>query len=188
MPHLHAKEEAVPDPSAAPMIQAVPQLDPVDPSNTSALRRVYGAFPSGLTTLAALVDGSPVGMVASSFTSVSVDPPLVSVCIQLTSSTWPRLRDRSVIGLSVLAAGQERQCRSLAGREQHRFDDVDWSADEDGAVYIAGSVAWMECTVHEIVRAGDHDIVLLRMQAARLNGPAPLVFHGSAFHALAATA
>ncbi|MFE3287545.1 flavin reductase family protein, partial [Streptomyces sp. NPDC059233] len=60
--------------------------------DTTSLRAVYGAFPTGVTAIAALIDGAPVGLAASSFTTVSLAPPLVSVCMAHTSSTWPVLR------------------------------------------------------------------------------------------------
>jgi flavin reductase (DIM6/NTAB) family NADH-FMN oxidoreductase RutF len=65
------------------------------------LRRVFGSFPSGVAAVAALVAGEPVGIAASSFTSVSLDPPLVSVCIAHTSTTWPVLRTASRLGVSI---------------------------------------------------------------------------------------
>lgn len=81
------------------------------------LRRAFGCFPSGIT-VCALVDGTPVGMAASSFTSVSLAPPLVSVCIQHTSTTWPVLRNRPRLGLSVLAeATTMRACVWQASRQ-----------------------------------------------------------------------
>ena len=72
-----------------------------DPAKNSALRRVYGSHPGGVTAVCALRDGAPVGIVASSLVGVSMDPPLVSVCVQHTSTTWPLLADRPRTGLSV---------------------------------------------------------------------------------------
>lgn len=92
------------------------------------LRRAFGCFPSGVTAVCALVDGEPVGMAASSFTSVSVSPPLVSVCIQNISSTWPKLRRRPRLGLSVLAEGHDAACARLASKDGDRFADVGWEA------------------------------------------------------------
>ena len=68
------------------------------------LRRVFGAFPTGVTAIAAFVDGTPVGLAASSFTSVSLDPPLASVCIAKTSTTWPVLRRAERLGVSYFTA------------------------------------------------------------------------------------
>jgi flavin reductase (DIM6/NTAB) family NADH-FMN oxidoreductase RutF len=90
----------------------------------AALRRAFGAFPSGVVAVAAEVDGVPVGMVASSFTSVSLEPALVSFSIANTSSTWPLLRRSARLGLSVLADHHDHVCRQLAGPAAQRFDGL----------------------------------------------------------------
>ena len=150
------------------------------------LRQVFAAYPTGVTALAALVDGVPVGMAANSFTSVSLDPPLVSVCVATASETWPVLRRARRIGVSVLSHRQEVASRSLAARGTDRFAGLAWSPTPDGAVFLAGVSAWIDCSVQREIPAGDHGIVLLRVH--RLGtGPevAPLVFHGSRYRRLA---
>lgn len=152
----------------------------------TTLRQVFGAFPSGVTAVAGLVAGAPVGMAASSFTSVSLDPPLVSVCIATTSTSWRLLRRTPRIGISVLGDGHQEACRRLAARGVDRFADLHWWATEDGAVLVGGASAWLECSVHREIRAGDHDVVLLAVHGlARDAATAPLVFHGSRFRRLA---
>lgn len=158
----------------------------VDPALQPAeLRRVFGAFPTGVTAIAALVDGVPVGLAANSFTSVSLDPPLVSVCVAHTSTTWPALSGLARLGVSVLGSHQERACTQLAARGGDRFADLDWRATDDGAVLIDGASAWFDTSVEQHIRAGDHDIVLLRVHALDAD-PAvvPLVFHSSRFRRL----
>ena len=152
------------------------------------LRHAFGSFPTGVTAVAALGDdGRPVGLAASSFTSVSLDPPLVSVCVAHTSTTWPLLRDRDRLGVSVLGAHQELACRRLAARDGDRFADLDWHATREGAVRIEGASAFFDCGIERIVPAGDHDIVLLRIHALDADhAVAPLVFHASRFHRIAA--
>jgi flavin reductase (DIM6/NTAB) family NADH-FMN oxidoreductase RutF len=158
-------------------------LQPV--TSESRLREAFGCFPSGVTAVCALIDGVPQGMAASSFTSVSLTPPLVSLCIQRTSSTWPRLRDRR-LGLSVLAEGQDDACLRLSARNGDRFHDVEWEPGPHGSVFISGSSAWLECSLHEEVPAGDHLIALLRIHGLHTAENPPLVFHGSRFRRLAA--
>ncbi|BBZ15224.1 flavin reductase family protein [Mycobacterium branderi] len=161
-------------------------VDPV-PTDPSKLRNAYGCFPSGVTAVCALVDGKPVGIAASSFTPVSVSPPLVSVCVQNTSTTWPRLRGRLRLGLSVLAEDQDLQCRALAMKNGDRFADIDWAPTSQGAVLVHGAAAWLDCSVHAEVPAGDHVIVLLEIHGVRCDPEAaPLVFHASQFRRLAA--
>lgn len=152
-----------------------------------ALRRLYGAFPTGVTSVAALVDGKPVGLAASSFTSVSLEPPLVSVCIAHTSNTWPVIRTAPTIGVSVLAAHQSTQGRALAERGIDRFADIDWRASPSGSVFVNGASAWLDTKLENEVRAGDHDIVLLRVVEFDVEPESPpLVFHGSRFRRLEA--
>jgi len=154
--------------------------------DVSQLRQAYGCFPSGVTAVCAqTAEGLPVGMAASSFTSVSMDPPLVSICVQDTSTTWPVLRRMSRLGVSVLGAGQDAAARSLAARNADRFAGLDWEPTSDGGVLVRGASAWLDCTVHEEVPAGDHVIVLLRIHAlAAWPDSTPLVFHGSRFRRL----
>ncbi|WP_410592927.1 flavin reductase family protein [Amycolatopsis sp. lyj-23] len=154
-------------------------------TSESHLREAFGCFPSGVTAVCALVDGVPRGMAASSFTSVSLSPPLVSICIQRTSSTWPLLRDRPRLGLSVLAEGQDDACLRLSARGD-RFRDVDWEPGPDDSVFISGSSAWLECAPHAELPAGDHVIALLEIYRLHTAGTPPLVFHGSRFRRLAA--
>lgn len=152
-------------------------LDPL------SLRKVFGAFPTGVVVLAALIDGRPVGMAASTFTPVSLDPPLVSVCVAHTSTTWPLLRMARTIGLSVLSADQQEACKQLSAKESDdRFVDLQWRNTPGGAVVLSGASAWLECFIDKRVPAGDHDIVVLQIRD--LDGDhdvAPLVFHGSRF-------
>lgn len=151
------------------------------------LRQLYGCFPSGVTAICALDTGEPVGIAASSFTSVSISPALVSVCVQKTSTTWPRLRRLGRLGVSVLSQDQNDACRSLSAKTGDRFACVEWSSTAGGAVLVHGAVAWMECSIHEEVSAGDHTIALLDVHSICAEPErSPLVFHGSRFRQLAA--
>lgn len=148
-------------------------------------RQVFGAYPTGVAALAALVDGHPVGLAANSFTSVSLDPPLVSVCVAHSSSTWPTLRRAPSFGVSVLGAHQESVSRLLAAKDVDRFAGHSWTTTDDGAVLLAGASAWFECSIERIVAAGDHDIVVLRVHDLGSDPDvAPLVFHGSVYRRL----
>jgi len=150
------------------------------------LRRAFGCFPSGVTAVCAWSEGEPVGLAASSFTSVSMEPPLVSLCIQHTSTTWPKLRDRPRLGLSVLAEGQDEICSRLASRTGDRFAGREWVASDDGSIFVEGATLWLDCTIYEQVPCGDHDIVLLHIKGlSAAPEAAPLVFHASRFRRLA---
>lgn len=153
-----------------------PMLDP------KLLRRAFGAYPSGVVAVAAQVGDRRFGLAASSFTSVSLDPALVSFSIANTSSTWRSLRDAGHLGLSVLADHHGEVCRQLAGPADQRFAGLDVRVTEGGAVLLAEAVATFDCTIHREVEAGDHTIVLLQLHAVEGPGAlSPLVFHRSSF-------
>lgn len=150
------------------------------------LRRVFGAYPTGVAALAAQVEGSPVGMAASSFTTVSLDPPLVSVGVAHSSTTWPVLSRSERIGISVLGSEQEWVSRQLAAKGVDRFAGVGHRRTEFGAVLLDGAAAWFEVTIDQQVRAGDHDIVVFRVHDLDVaEDVAPLVFHASTYRGLA---
>lgn len=158
---------------------------PADPVlDVPTLRRVYGCFPSGVVAVCGHGPNGPVGLSASSFTSVSMDPPLVSFCIQNTSSTWPKLAKLPRLGVSVLGSAHSVACRQLAMKEGDRFAGLDLATTSEGAVFVEGSPAQLDCSVEELVPAGDHQIVLLRVHAARALPAEPLVFHASTFREL----
>lgn len=147
-----------------------------------ALRDAFGQFPSGVVAVAGRVDESLVGIAASSFTSVSLDPPLVSLCVATSSSTWPRLRAAGQLGVSVLAEDQDAVCRQLAGPAERRFDGLALSAAPGGAVLLDDAVSTFTCTIHSEVEAGDHLVVLLELHSlSDGRGREPLIFHRSGF-------
>jgi flavin reductase (DIM6/NTAB) family NADH-FMN oxidoreductase RutF len=155
----------------------------------SLLRQAFGCFPSGVTAFCGLLDGVAEGMAASSFTSVSLDPALVSVCVANTSTTWPKLANLDRLGLSVLAGDHAPIARALASKTGDRFGGVDWTASDSGAVFVHGATLWLECAPFKRVAAGDHEIVVLQIVAlAMYPDVAPMVFHRSNFHELAPTA
>lgn len=160
-------------------LQTNQDLDP------AALRQAFGVFPSGVVAVGAVVDGAAVGLAASSFTSVSLDPPLVSFSIARTSKTWPDLRRASHVGLTILAEHHGEVCRQLAGPVDQRFEGLAVSVTDGGAVTLDEGVAQFDCTIYREVDAGDHIIVLLQLHAVDHGLGQPLVFHRSGFGRLA---
>lgn len=157
----------------------------VDHLDEVGLRRVFGCFPCGVIAVCAMVDDQPVGMAASSFTSVSVDPPLVSICVQNCSTTWPKLRDRLIQAASCPSASTLTPSRGRSRKEGNRFAGVFWSELSSGGVVIAGAGAWLDCRPYAEIPAGDHLIALLEICAVRADPETPpLVFHGSRFRRL----
>jgi flavin reductase (DIM6/NTAB) family NADH-FMN oxidoreductase RutF len=153
------------------------------------LREVFGVFPTGVVAVAAQVDGVNVGLAASSFTSVSLDPPLVSFSVANASQTWPGLRRADHLGVTVLAHHHDAACRQLAGPVEHRFDGLSVTTSLDGALTLDDGLARFDCTVHEEVQAGDHTIVILRVHAVEnADTSPPLVFHRSGFGSVSRSA
>lgn len=150
------------------------------------LRAAFGAFPTGVVAVAAEVDGQLLGLAASSFTSVSLAPPLVSINLATTSKTWPDLRRATRLGLTVLADHHGPLCRQLAGPVEARFDGVAHTVTDEGAVLIDDGLARFDTTVYREVEAGDHVLVLLELHAVDHDSLAlsPLVFHRSRFGSL----
>lgn len=157
-------------------------VDPFSP-NTDELRTAFGCFPSGVVAVAAIIHGEPTGMAASAFTAVSLDPPLVSLCIQNTSNTWPNLMTSPRIGISVLGEEQGTVCRALAAKSGNRFEGLEFSSTPDGAAFIHGASVQLDCSIESQLPGGDHTIVLLRIHSLLAEPEIqPLIFHGSKFH------
>lgn len=156
-----------------------PTNQDLDPAR---LRTAFGIFPTGVVAVAAQVDGQLVGLAASSFTSVSLEPPLVSLSIANTSRTWPWLRRAGHLGVTVLADHHRAAARQLAGPLQSRFDGLLVALSDQGAVTLTDGLAQFDTTVYREVEAGDHTLVLLRLHAVEHAGDSlPLVFHRSDF-------
>ncbi|GAA3676691.1 flavin reductase family protein [Arthrobacter ginkgonis] len=148
------------------------------------LRTAYGRFPTGVVAVCADVDGTREVLVASSFVTVSLDPPLVAFFPQKTSTTWPRLAHAGRLGVSILAEHQHTLARSMASKNGDRFAGAEVVAGNEGALFVGGASAWLETTVDGVVPTGDHDCVLLRVEGAALHEPGPTVFHTSRFQRL----
>jgi flavin reductase (DIM6/NTAB) family NADH-FMN oxidoreductase RutF/DNA-binding IclR family transcriptional regulator len=124
-------------------------------------RRVLGHLPTGVTVVTAIgPDGAPIGMSVGSFTSVSLDPPLVAFYPDRTSTTFPGIRDAASFCVNVLADDQEWICRQMARKGAAKFEAVDWTPAPSGAPILSGCVAWIDCVVDRIDDAGDHFLVL----------------------------
>ena len=131
-----------------------------------ALRAAFGRFPTGVTVVTTRTGaGEPVGFTANSFTSVSLDPPLLLVCPGRHLSSFPVFEQAESFGVSVLAEGQERVSNLFATGTGDRFSQCGWSAGPDGVPLIEGRAAGFVCAVHERIGAGDHDILLGRVVA-----------------------
>jgi flavin reductase (DIM6/NTAB) family NADH-FMN oxidoreductase RutF len=153
----------------------------------TSLREAFGHFPSGVIAIAAEVDGTRIGLAASTFVPVSLDPPLVSFAVQNTSETWPKLKDLPRLGISVLGESHDAAARTLAAKTGDRFAGLSTVSTDTGAVFIEGTSVWLESAIEQLVPAGDHTIVILRVADITVHSAVPpIVFHRSTFRKLGA--
>lgn len=128
-------------------------------------RRVLGHYPTGVTVVTAACPGGPEGMTIGSFTSVSLDPPLVSFCPGHDSDSWARMRDVGSFCVNVLSDEQAGVSTTFASKGDDKFWSVGIRAEATGAPVIEGCLAWIDCRVEAVHTAGDHDIVVGRVVA-----------------------
>lgn len=124
-------------------------------------RSVLGRFATGVVAITAIDPGGrPVGLAANSFTSVSLDPPLVAFCVAHSSSTWPRLRAARRQCVNILSDRQRRICERLAARGGDKFAGLEWTPSPGGGPVLADSLAWLDCSIRHEQVAGDHMLVI----------------------------
>lgn len=159
-----------------------PDLAPV--FDVQALRRVMGRFTTGITVVT--VGGrEPHGMTANAFTSVSLDPPLVLVCVRRTATLDEVIHESGSFAVSVLAANQEREARMFADHHRPRvaeFVAVDVALGPySGAPVFCGALAWLECELTTVYDGGDHSIWIGQVQTLghSMEEEALLFFNGS---------
>ena len=122
----------------------------LDPAQQSDFRSVLGYFATGLTIVTALTPESPVGFTCQSFSSLSLDPPLVTICPSRTSSTWPRIAPQGRFCVNVLAASQEWLSNRFATSGIDKYADLDWTTSPNGDPVLEGSLAWLDCRVERV--------------------------------------
>ncbi len=161
--------------------------NPFDPQWTASFdsarfREVLGHFPTGVTVVTASTPDGPVGLTIGSFTSLSLEPPLVLFCVAHASATWPPIRDAGTFCVNVLAEDQEHVSRLFAGRGTDRFAGVGWRPSVLGAPLLAGCIASLDCRIEQVLAGGDHDIVIGRVVDLALHDRrGPLVFYRGGF-------
>jgi 3-hydroxy-9,10-secoandrosta-1,3,5(10)-triene-9,17-dione monooxygenase reductase component len=142
-------------------------------------RHVLGHFLTGVTIITAIDPASklPVGLAASSFTSVSLDPPLVLFCAGNTSSTWPKIKAAGSFCVNVLGDDGEAISRTFGSRVDDKFAGLGWTAGPSGSPMLNDALATMDCTIDNEVDAGDHVIVVGRILAlAAKDSGGPLAY------------
>ena len=147
-------------------------LDPI------TFRRVLGHHPTGASVVTAMGDdGRPAGMVVGTFTSVSLDPPLVAFLPDKSSTSWPRIREAGSFCVNVLSASQQQISRQFAQSGGEKFRGIGWRPASSGAPIIEGTVAWVDCDIEQVFESGDHYIVIGRVRdLAAVSAEVPLAF------------
>jgi flavin reductase (DIM6/NTAB) family NADH-FMN oxidoreductase RutF len=159
----------------------VTDLDP------HALRNAFGCFATGVTIITTReADGTPRGFTANSFTSVSLDPPLLMVSIAKSAASLPVFEAAGHFAVNILDDGQRAVSALFAGRSPEKFTQTEWWPGVHGAPLIGGTLAWFECARHQTVAAGDHVILIGRVVDFAAGDGNPLGFLRGAYisHAL----
>jgi 3-hydroxy-9,10-secoandrosta-1,3,5(10)-triene-9,17-dione monooxygenase reductase component len=159
---------------------------PAAPSpDARAFRDALGRFATGVAFVTAAPDGVPTGLIVNSFTSTSVEPPLVSFSPSRSSLTWSRMRRAGRFGVNVLGRQHEGFARHATPRGADRFAGLDWELGEGGVPLLRDALASLECEIVAEHPAGDHWIVVGRVDGLRISSLAdPLVFFAGAFGSL----
>ncbi|MFX3658059.1 MAG: flavin reductase family protein [bacterium] len=154
------------------MPQPATALDPREFRNT------LGQFCTGVVIATGCVDGRPAGFAAQSFTSVSLDPPLVALCPAKTSTSWPQLRASGSFCINILAAEQKPVCDVFAQSGIDKFAALAWRPGVTGSPVLEGVLAYVDCDLEAEHDAGDHTVVLGRVRDVRILDPegSPLLF------------
>jgi flavin reductase (DIM6/NTAB) family NADH-FMN oxidoreductase RutF len=154
---------------------------PVEPES---FRRALRRFATGVTIVTVDHDGELHGMTASSFASVSLDPPLILVCLDKTSRTRALILEKGTFAVNILAADQEGESRAFSRRGTKPFDELSHSRGDTGDPLLDGAIAWIECRLEEMVAAGDHDIFVGEVLACGDRDGTPLLYYDQTYGSL----
>lgn len=147
--------------------------------DSAAFRQVLGAYPTGVCAITALdAEGRPIGMVVGTFTSVSLDPPLVGFLPDKNSSSWPQIEAAGHFCVNVLGSDQQEVCRKIAAKGTEKFAGIDYTVSLHNLPTVAGALAWIECSIHSVTEAGDHWFVLGNVLGMKTSHDGdPMLFH-----------
>ncbi|HLQ32591.1 MAG TPA: flavin reductase family protein [Chloroflexota bacterium] len=153
----------------------MPETMPVDPME---FRRALGCFATGVTVITAMdTDGKPRGLTANAFSSLSLDPTLVLVCVDHRSDTFPVIGQAEFFAINILGEEQREISQRFARKGEDKFEGVPFRQGQTGAPIIEGALAVIECLVHQAYEAGDHTIFIGNVQhVEHLPSGKPLLF------------
>jgi flavin reductase (DIM6/NTAB) family NADH-FMN oxidoreductase RutF len=148
----------------------------------SRVRDVHRCFPSGVAVVTTSVDGAPYGLAVNAFSSVSLEPPLVLVCVKTTAQTHDHLYRGEHIGISFLAHDQVSVASVFATSGGDKFSQIPWHAGSTGVPVITDSSAYLETEIEQRLSAGTHTIFIGRVVDADAPARPPLVYFDGKFH------
>lgn len=150
--------------------------------SADAFRRACGCFATGVA-IATVLDrkGAPHGLTVSSFTSVSLEPPLILICLGHEVSVIDAFRASPFFGINILTEEQQELSERFARKGFDRFDGLAWEGGVTNVPLIPGALAAMECAVEQRMPSGDHDIFVGRMLASRIGEGKPLLYYASRY-------
>lgn len=150
-------------------------------TDTRTLRRALGNFATGITVITAQHEGVRVGVTANSFSSVSLDPPLVLWCLDKRSGSARLFQQASHFAINILAVDQIGLSKRFAGGQEDRFAELALQEGLGGCLLLEHTSASFQCARHQILDGGDHWILLGRVEVFEDHGRAPLVYHQGAY-------
>jgi flavin reductase (DIM6/NTAB) family NADH-FMN oxidoreductase RutF len=149
------------------------------------LRRVMGHFATGVTVITTCsTDGKPYGLTANAFTSVSLDPPLLLICVDKKAESYPYFEQSKVFTVNILADDQEALSRRFAVSGGPKFEGVSYRTGANGAPILDGAIGYIECTLYATYDGGDHTIHLGEIRQAETADRKPLLFFRGGYRAL----
>jgi len=156
------------------------------PIDRDLFRAVLGRFASGVTIITTTDEhGRDHGMTVSAFSSLSLDPPLVLVCLDHTASVWPAFASAEHFAINILGSAQEALSRRFASKEGDRFDGVGFTRGTSGVALLDDTLASIECRVTTRVAQGDHSIVVGSVESGSTRGdPQPLLYYRGGYASL----
>ena len=144
-------------------------------------RSTLRLFASGITIVATHADGAPHGMTCTSFASVSLEPPLVLVCLERDSHTLAAVSASGVFAVSVLSEEQEIVARTFSEPGEKPFDDFPIRSAPNGCPILDGALAWLACSVERNLEAGDHNVVVGLVDDCAFDSGDPLLYFDRAY-------
>ena len=150
------------------------------------MRTVLGHFASGVVVITASGPDGPLGFTCQSFSSLSLEPPLVSFCPARSSTTWPKIREVGQFCVNVLADGHAELSTAFARSGTDKYTGVRWTPAPSGAPILEGVAAWTDCSLEYEYPGGDHTIVAGRVHDLDADASrAPLLFHRGVYRVAA---